>query len=342
MAYLKFEVIGPVSSGTLGNNWFIGQFNNANSLLGDAFYELTGSAIGGNDTLTGGSGALATNDLFGDTQILSGNAEGGDDVITGGVGAKYNAVVGEANFQFDSSIGGNDTITGGEDAALNLLVGDSFWMYDSSAGGDDVIRGGDGAQENRLYGDAFELHDAVTGGSDILYAGDDVTGGNLLIGDAYSMDAGATGGNDTLVSGNSADRMWGDAVVMDAASAGGRDTFVFAAGNATDFIYDFESGIDVIDLTALDLLIVALPANASGRVPEQALAGLAQGGLVARDFDVLDTSGDGVLGAGDDFITLSGADTVIDLGAANGGAAGIDTVTVVGVTGLDEGDFIFA
>jgi hypothetical protein len=40
----------------------------------------------------------------------------------------------------------------------------------------------------------------------------------------------------------------------------------------------------------------------------------------------------------------SGADTVIDLGAAAGGAAGKDVLTLTGiqVAALDAGDFLFA
>jgi len=35
-----------------------------------------------------------------------------------------------------------------------------------------------------------------------------------------------------------------------------------------------------------------------------------------------------------------GQDTVIDLGEANGGTKEVDTVTVVGVTGLTDADFL--
>ena len=47
---------------------------------------MSGSANGGDDTLTGGdaTGGSATNTLYGDAYSMSGSANGGDDTLTGG------------------------------------------------------------------------------------------------------------------------------------------------------------------------------------------------------------------------------------------------------------------
>jgi serralysin len=50
-------------------------------LIGDVNH-MTDHAIGGDDTLTGGSGGLSV--LYGDAQDMSGQARGGNDHLTGG------------------------------------------------------------------------------------------------------------------------------------------------------------------------------------------------------------------------------------------------------------------
>ena len=74
----------------------------------------------------------------------------------------------------------------------------------------------------------------------------------------------------------------------------------------------------------------------------------------------LDTNGDGVLDDGDDFVSVLNllnedfasvgvpnagntfASTfIIDLGGVTGGAAGVDTLNILGTMGLVESDFIF-
>ena len=82
----------------------------------------------------------------------------------------------------------------------------------------------------------------------------------------------------------------------------GADRFVFAPGSDIDSIEDFDVGKDVIDLRGYT-------------------------GIVFGDL-VLD-------------LTSSPGDTVIDLGLANGGAAGEDVLTVKAETGLSAGDFLF-
>ena len=52
---------------------------------------------------------------------------------------------------------------------------------------------------------------------------------------------------------------------------------------------------------------------------------------------------DGVLDAGDLWVSVNGSNTVIDIGlAAQSSAAGLNTVALESVTGLMQSDFIFA
>lgn len=365
----------------MADSEFTGVNGENNTLIGDALIIMYGDATGGADTLTGGDGS-SLNLLIGDSQFVQGRAEAGADLLIGGDGAGTNLIYGDAFYMEDSAVAGDDTIYAGDEVGYAEIYGDAFefreygspqisqtvyveagddtiyagddggiyQIFGDAAGvyyavnalGDDEIYGGTGNVRNILYGDAA-LMVSSRGGNDLLVAGDGSSGVNVLVGDADRM-VNSLGGDDTLVSGDSRDNMWGDAVTIDAASAGGRDVFVFAAGNAADVIFDFQRGADLIDLSAFDLMAVDAPTTAISHLPGAALQGLSGAGIVREDFGVLDSDGDGRLGDGDDFVSLTagGANTVIDLGAANGGAAGIDTVTLVGVIGLDESDFIFA
>jgi serralysin len=127
-------------------------------------------------------------------------------------GLKGNVAI-AAGVTIENAIGGsgNDVIVG--NAASNVLFGGA---------GNDILAGGDG--NDRLWGD---------GGNDILFGGN---GHDQLLGGA---------GDDILYGGAGADQLFGGE---------GRDTFVFtAASDSTpefsDYIYDFESGSDKIDLS---------------------------------------------------------------------------------------------
>jgi hypothetical protein len=85
------------------------------------------------------------------------------------------------------------------------------------------------------------------------------------------------------------------------------DRFVFENGSGLDTIFDFEDGRDLIDLTGF--------------------AGIAGFGDLSPDH-----------------VAQLGADTAVDLGAAAGGAAGVDVLTLAGfaLADLDAADFLFA
>jgi len=127
---------------------------------------------------------------------------------------------------------GNDLHCGG---AGNDLINGTRWGDRISAGmGDDTVYGDDGsdtlagdAGQDRLFGHAGD--DQLDGGEDK----DHLVGGR---------------GSDVLAGGPDLDHLWGGAYAPDGCS----DRFVFAAGCGTDYVHDFEPGVDRIDLSALN------------------------------------------------------------------------------------------
>jgi Ca2+-binding RTX toxin-like protein len=116
-------------------------------------------------------------------------------------------------------------------------------------------------------------------------------------------------GDDVLIGGTGNDQLYGDAdpSISDLTNVTrGADRFVFANGSDLDTIFDFELDRDLIDLTGF--------------------AGIDDFGEVAAQASQV------------------GADTVIDLGAAAGGAGGQDVLTLIAVAAadLDQADFLFA
>ncbi|MDR5654446.1 S8 family serine peptidase [Ruixingdingia sedimenti] len=170
------------------------------------------------ETLRGNNAANLINGNGGADSILGG---GGSDLLRGGAGA--DTLSGEGDD--DALYGGadNDLLFGGQ--GEDLLRGEA---------GNDTLRGGGirdllygGAQADLLQGD---------GGNDLLVGG----------GGADTLHGGE--GNDRLVGGTGKDVLFGGA---------GADQFVFrsaaeaGAGGGRDVIGDFESGIDKINLSAM-------------------------------------------------------------------------------------------
>jgi hypothetical protein len=291
----------------------------ANDLFGDVTGSLSDSAQGGNDILVGGDNS--TNRLDGDSGGsfvgLIGDARGGNDILIGG-GNSTNELYGDARGPMTDGApqGGNDILIGGNNST-NRLFGDAATMLTNARGGNDVLTGG-ADSINFLIGDASVMEDATHGGDDILVGGARST--NSLIGDAALMSATARAGDDRLISGTGTDHMWGDAQIAGEGSQGGADSFVFGRKNGTDYIYDFEQGKDAIDLSALDLYL--------------------RKGSTKTGFDALDSNANGVLDDGDKYVGVADGNTVIDLGAAQLGTSGVNLVTVMGTTGLNEADFL--
>lgn len=147
---------------------------------------------------------------------------GGEDTINAGAGDDYvqarggaDVVNGEAgNDSLDGGTG-NDTLSGGDD--------------------DDLLLGGDGS--DYLLGDAG--NDVLRGGTD----SDTLSGGS---------------GDDLIAGGAGADALYGgsgaDVFVFNNAShtSGDSGSHYHHCGTQRDVIYDFESGVDQIDLSGID------------------------------------------------------------------------------------------
>ncbi|MFD1794666.1 hypothetical protein FQV27_06720 [Paracoccus aurantiacus] len=224
----------------------------------------------GVDTIAGGPGNDRIYGGVGD-DILIGDA--GDDRLHGELGNDFvtgldgdDLIYGQAGF--DTLVGGSgsDTMDGGFDADTlwggdgdDDLSGDYGPDVLNGQAGDDRLRGGvgndilDGGDGNdTMFGELN--HDHLTGGE-----GDD-----LLLGNA---------GHDTLLGGPGSDTLIGDAGRDVLCGGVGADIFVFAPPadgmtDAADIITDFESGVDLIDLSQFSAVIDWIgsdPFSATGR-----------------------------------------------------------------------------
>ena len=210
---------------------------------------------------------------------------------------------------------GNDVLSGSRsNDTIDALAGDDTVLGKS---GNDALHGGAGNDD--LYGDRGndELHGDQ--GNDDLYGG---AGSDTLNGNTGNDDLYGEAGNDTLNGGEGNDDLYGG-VGSDTLNGGdgsdwafggeGDDTFVFDSEDGLDYIYDFRAAdADKIDLRSTTL-----------------------------DWATLDTNESGVLDDGDANVRVDNGTTVIDLGAANGDASDLNTITVVDVTGLTMSDFLF-
>ncbi len=198
-------------------------------VTGGGFDDVLWAGVG-NDTVVGGAGAdIMIGDLGADS--LSGGEgndviymDGSDTYIDGGAGADALYVTASSGLTLDMAAthfewvadfaGGNDTYNAaGQSVAATVYAGS----------GDDVIIGGAG--NDFLWGEA----------------------GNEMISGGF--------GADVLVGGTGADWLWGatGTDVIYANSGGGGDgavdTVVFdAPGFGTDFVFDFEIGIDKLNM----------------------------------------------------------------------------------------------
>ena len=206
--------------------------------------------------------SLLNNILIGDAKTMS-HSQGGNDVISLGndfvhsIGAIYSSV---NNFSTDES-----NISVILEIQNNNLYGDAENMS-YSKGGNDTLSIGVGIvgdlfltldiKDNTLYGDANTMQRSQ-GGDDKLTGADGEGSVTYLYGDAKFTDGKSSAGNDTLISGHGNDHMWGDfggnlnQNVPYVNYSTGKDIFVFGESNGNDTIYDFQRGLDKIDLRSL-------------------------------------------------------------------------------------------
>ncbi|SFO98323.1 Hemolysin-type calcium-binding repeat-containing protein [Cohaesibacter marisflavi] len=200
------------------------------------------------DTLNGGNG---NDTLFGDlgNDKLFGGA--GDDILNGNDGV--DTLHGNQN---------NDTLNGGN--GNDILFGDLGNDKLFGGAGDDKLNGNAGA--DTLHGN--QHNDTLNGGlgDDKLFGdlGNDHLFGNQgndsLTGGAGNDSLNGGIGNDILGAGSGADTLIGSlgADVMFAGNDNAQDTFVFSSVNDSltganhDKLHMFDSGEDIIDLSAID------------------------------------------------------------------------------------------
>jgi len=271
--------------GGSGNDTIAGD-NNDNVLSGGAGNDILDGGAG-NDTLDGGDGidtvsyVNAMNSVV--VNLAAGTATGGDgdDTLS-----NFENLIGSAfddNLRGDGSANvltagaGNDIIVAGA-GADTLNGGTGFdWLYGGD--GDDIIYAGDGATDvslgdggnDTIYGEGgfdyiygYADNDLLYGGADtdVIYGG---TGNDNLYGEADTDWLFGGAGEDNLYGGANPDLLFGDAGAdridagigndwiwggaSDGLGDGAADIFVFDDSSGVDVIYDFENGIDKIDLS---------------------------------------------------------------------------------------------
>lgn len=238
----------------------------------------------GQDTLDGGTG-IDVLDVTGigpckvdfSTGQLTGNGMastigGFESLITGpasvtvfgGEASELVVINGAGSLVFSGS--GLDSIFGG--AGADTLDGGAGSDRIDGGDGDDVVRGGALKGYDNLGGGAG--NDSISGGdgNDVLYGG---TGNDTLLGEMGADDLrGQDGadvifggsGRDSLLGGSGADRLYGG---LDREC----DEFVFRYTSDScsqfglDWIYDFERGVDRINLSEIDAMAGTRAANES-------------------------------------------------------------------------------
>lgn len=189
----------------------------------------------------------------------------------------------DASFAF-SSEAGSETIFNIGSMIGAVSMGDGDDVYRNALNGitQGTVDGGSG--EDRLFGSRFD--DTLLGGADAdaLFGRD---GDDRLEGGADDDTLRGEGGDDILVGGAGRDVQFGGA---------GADTFLFTAvtdsgGSARDVIRDFETGVDVIDVSDLASGITFVDASAfSGTGGAELQVRVNNGG---NSIVAVDTDGDG-------------------------------------------------
>ena len=206
--------------------------------------------------------SLLNNILIGDAKSMS-HSQGGNDVLV--LGNDFVSRVGTITSTPDKILIDMSNVSVFYNLKNNNLYGDAETMS-YSKGGNDTLSIGVGIEgdthlaldikDNTLYGDADTMKRSQ-GGDDKLTGADGEGSVTYLYGDAKFTDGKSGAGNDTLISGHGNDHMWGDfggninQNTRYVNYSTGKDIFVFKENNGNDTIYDFQRGLDKIDLRSL-------------------------------------------------------------------------------------------
>jgi len=250
----------------------------------------------GNDTLRGGKdhdvayGGAGNDEVYGD--LGNDTLDGGDsdDLVRGGRDDDY--ITDSGLLSNDVILGdlGNDILYGGDGA--DILHGDNF--DNTVEGGDDFLQGNQG--DDYLEGGLG--NDTLRGGKDYDEAdggeGDDEVYGDLADDIVYGGD-----GDDIVRGGQNDDFVFGDAGSDTLYGDRGND-LLYGGDGADVFVFDSESGIDVVPDFDLSLDFIALVANLNG-------SGIAEPGDVVSRISTV--NGDAVIDLGAGYtVTLEGLD----------------------------------
>ncbi len=270
--------------------------------------------------------------LYGDTDgSLVGKQTGGDDVMKATLEELY--LVGDASFMTGISTGGDDWIIGYQHSnysngawLTNVLIGDAVTMTGDSTGGADSIRGGLYA-DSAIFGDAFSMQGYSHGGNDHLQGGFH-SSTNYLYGDAYSMDHASVGGNDSIEGAPRAavNYLYGDAYVGSAEARGGNDMLFSQEG--TDHMWGdfavFDGNTTSQSHCGNDVFVFAMESGTD----------------YVYDFhhgeDKINLRDKLIYNVTDFSTTVDGGNLVLAFN--NNG----DSITLIGISSVDETDFIFA
>ncbi len=167
--------------------------------------------------------------------------------------------------------GGNDLLSGGR--GLDRIVGGNGNDRIDGGGGGDLMVGGNGNDWYTSDNPNDRIVETPSGGIDTIFSsfsrgtaanvenltltGAAVSGiGNTLANVIHGNDIDNTlqggAGVDWLYGGNGNDRLEGGSGADHLVGEGGADTFVFNIPGGRDFIHAYESGIDQIDVSAID------------------------------------------------------------------------------------------
>jgi serralysin len=182
----------------------------------------------GNDTINGNGGNDVLRGEQGHDRLFGGN---GADTLSGGTAGDFMA-------------GGNGNDRYVVDNANDRVQETVSGAYDSIFSS--VSRGLE-ANVEAMYMTGIRASWAVGNGLDNMINGNTIN--NAIAGGAGSDWIWGQAGNDRIVGGQGVDHLWGD---------GGVDTFVFRESAGLDYIEDFETGVDHINLSGIDANVFGL------------------------------------------------------------------------------------